>query len=415
MMHRIQILLRITLMTMNFIFYKKTMNKNKSNLRIFKLILVSFCLISSQHVVAAVNCNPTSNNPIVDTIKLAPMNISTGADVPVGTIIYRGSWISKAPSGDQIICYGSSRNQEPFNFAINTITDTPPRPLVSTSTVYGANVYDSGIPGIGVVFTDGTKPIIHTSPTEERRLSATASNNVPLHVGRVSGSTRYIELIKTGPISPGSFIISSSNLPKLKITYDNINGLTGASGLPIISNILLFDGSVNINTETCTTPDVNVDLGTHDISEFTGVGSATAWVRTNLELTRCPIFYGYYNHANTVPIFNGNLSGPGSIPLPHANSISATFTPNTSVINAASGVMGLDTMTSPVASGIGIQLGWGEVNPVPFNLNTSQTMRLPTDGRSNISVPLYVRYIQTETALSPGKANGKVTFLINYN
>lgn len=415
MMHCYINILRITLMKIKFIIYKNSMEKSRPCLRFFRLILVSVFLISSQYVVAAVRCNPASNLPIVDTIRLAPMNISTGVDVPVGTIIYRGAWSSKAPSGNHIICYGSSGNQEPFNFAINTIAENPPRPLVNTSTVYGGNVYDSGIPGVGVVFTDGTKPVIHTSPTEERRLAVSASSSVPLQVGRASGATRYIELIKTGPISPGSFILSSSNLPRIKMSYDNINGLTGASGLPVTSNILIFDGSVNISTETCSTPDVNVNLGAHDILEFTGTGSVTAWVKTNLELTRCPVFYGFYNQTNTAPIFNGNLNGPGSIPLSHANTISALFTPNTSVINAVSGIMGLDTMASPAASGIGIQLGWGEGNPVPFNLSTPQTMTLPTDGRSNISVPLYARYIQTNAALSPGKANGKVTFLINYN
>ncbi len=41
-------------------------------------------------------------------------------------------------------------------------------------------------------------------------------------------------------------------------------------------------------------------------------------------------------------------------------------------------------------------------------------MTLPKDGSPTIRVPLAVRYIQTASAPTPGKANGKVVFTINY-
>lgn len=406
------------MMNVNAISHHRTSLTQESTQKTLLFVVGAACLLVSPVTLATVNCVPgAANPPIIDTIRLAPMNISAGQDIPVGTVIYRGSWSSKAPSGEHMVCSGSSRNQEPFSFAMNSIVENVSRPLINTSTMYGNSVYDSGIPGIGVVFTDGTSPITHTGMTEERRLlNMTASNNVPLGVQRTSGATRFIELIKTGPISPGSYTLSASTLPKIRLTYNNISGYTGATGLPISSNILQFDASITVNTQSCITPDVNVNLGTHDISQaFSGVGSKTGWVRAGLELTNCPTFYGFYNQSNTAQIFIGNAGGTGSIPASIANTISAQFTPNTSVVDGPNGVMGLDSTATPAATGVGIQLGWGEGNPVPFNLSQAQAMVLPKDGRSTIPVPLYARYIQTNTAITPGKANGKVTFLINYN
>ncbi|WP_419236366.1 fimbrial protein [Serratia fonticola] len=92
------------------------------------------------------------------------------------------------------------------------------------------------------------------------------------------------------------------------------------------------------------------------------------------------------------------------------------LTPTTSVIDAANGIMAIDSSVSGAAAGVGIQIGWGNSSQTPtlFNFAGEQTLTLPKDGSPTIRVPLAARYIQTATSVSPGKANGKVVFTINY-
>ena len=109
-------------------------------------------------------------------------------------------------------------------------------------------------------------------------------------------------------------------------------------------------------------------------------------------------------------------TGTGLLTNSTNNSIGVRLTPATSVIDATNGIMAIDSTVSGAASGVGIQLGWGLSSQTPtlFNFSTEQTMTLPKDGSTTLRVPLSARYIQTATTVSPGKANGKVTFTINY-
>jgi type 1 fimbria pilin len=78
--------------------------------------------------------------------------------------------------------------------------------------------------------------------------------------------------------------------------------------------------------------------------------------------------------------------------------------------------MAIDSTISGAATGVGIQIGWGDSSQAPtlFNLASEQALVLPKDGSPTIRVPLAARYIQTAASPTPGLANGKVTFTINY-
>ncbi|EAZ5904259.1 TPA: fimbria/pilus outer membrane usher protein [Salmonella enterica] len=161
--------------------------------------------------------------------------------------------------------------------------------------------------------------------------------------------------------------------------------------------------------------DIIVPMGSYDANQdFDGVGSTTGWIKTNLELKNCPAFYGFYDASNTAQLFNWDQGGASHIPAPTSNTIGAYFAPNTAIVDSANGIMSIDTSAPSSASGVGIQLGWGDGAPVPFNLSVAQILTLPRDGRSNVSVPLYARYIQTDGIITPGRADGKVTFTISY-
>ncbi|KFK96584.1 MULTISPECIES: fimbrial protein [unclassified Serratia (in: enterobacteria)] len=377
-------------------------------------LLGSLVMLFSNTVQAQVTCQPyDASIPRTDTIQLAPMNISAGVDMPNGTMLYRGSWSGAIP-GYQIHCITDAAPDN-YNFTFNLGLTTAPLPLANwTGSPYSGKVYQTGIPGIGVVISDGSQGVTIDTPhanggTRTQEMDATTNDN------RILGSIRYINLIKIGPISPGSYSLNSANLPTAKLFYDNAPGGPNVLGFPIISNILRFQGELTISAQTCATPDVVVWLGSFDANKtFTREGAVTPWVKTNLTLQNCPTFYGYYNNSNVAALFDYGQGGVSNIPASTSNNVGIRLVPNTSVVDAENGIMAIDTSSSESASGIGIQLGWGDNNPTLFNLSNEQQMILPKDGSKNIVIPLSARYIQTSSVVKPGNADGKVTFTINY-
>ncbi|MFN3071849.1 fimbrial protein [Serratia sp. J2] len=378
-------------------------------------LLGGLVVLFSNTVQAQVTCQPYDGSvPRTDTIQLAPMNISAGVDMPNGTMLYRGSWFGGTSAGYHITCT-TPTVPDSYNFTFNLGIATAPLPLASwTGSPFGGKTYQSGIPGIGVAINDNGNAVTIDAPfanggTRTQAMTGTTNYN------RVISSTRYINLVKIGPIAPGSYTLSAANLPTAKLFYDNAPGSPNVVGFPIISNILKFQGTLTVSAQTCATPDVVVPLGSFDANKtFTGVGTTTLWVKTNLALQNCPTFYGYYNNQNVVKMFDYSQGGASTIPASTSNNVGIRLVPNTSVVNAANGIMAIDASSSSAASGVGIQLGWGDVNPTPFNLSNEQLMVLPKDGSKNIAIPLSARYIQTASTVTPGRADGKVTFTINY-
>lgn len=109
-------------------------------------------------------------------------------------------------------------------------------------------------------------------------------------------------------------------------------------------------------------------------------------------------------------------TGSSTVTASTNNSIGVRLTPTTDVLDAVNGIMAIDSTIAGAATGVGIQLGWGDSSQTPtlFNLATEQSMTLPKDGSPSIRIPLAVRYIQTAVNPTPGRANGKVVFTVNY-
>lgn len=180
--------------------------------------------------------------------------------------------------------------------------------------------------------------------------------------------------------------------------------------------MIKFQGQLTVSTQTCTTPNVNVNMGSYEKRQyFTAIGATTPWVDASITLTNCPTFYGFYNANNSTLMFDYS-TGTGAVATSTSNSIGVRLTPTSNVIDSTNGVMAIDSTVPGAASGVGIQIGWGMSNKAPtfFNFAAEQTLTLPKDGSSTIRVPLVARYIQTEANAVPGKANGKAVFLINY-
>lgn len=139
----------------------------------------------------------------------------------------------------------------------------------------------------------------------------------------------------------------------------------------------------NITGGSCaiTTPSVN--LGRHNRSEFTGVGTFTPWVDFAITSQGC---------------------SPDIVTL-HMGFNGTADTNNTNVFAVAPGG----------ATGLGIQLqGLDAGNTVVIPNSTTQLVNwapVPTGG----TYPMRARYMQTTASVTSGPANGTVTVMLSYN
>ncbi|HGM5490198.1 TPA: fimbrial protein [Serratia fonticola] len=344
------------------------------------------------------------------TVPLTPPVISVGDDIPVGTIIYQGVWITPTT---YMLCLVD----EPpafYNWALSIVHAPLPLSGLNTGPFAGA-VYETNIPGVGVAisrYNDRSAAVVGIPGYRDTDVVIGDGGSF----ATLSGTTRYISLIKIGPMTPGSYSIAASSFPTA--SDDILNSRTGnpIQGLPIRLNNVTFQGTLTATIQSCMTPDVTVNMGSYEIHDnFRAIHSTTPWIDAAITLTKCPTFYGFYNQSNPSQMKNFN-TGATTATASTNNSIGVRLTPATEVVDAANGIMTIDSTVPGAASGVGIQLGWGESSQTPtlFNLAAEQSMVLPKDGSSVIRIPVAARYIQTAANPTPGKANGKAVFTINY-
>lgn len=385
---------------------------------ILRTVGLLLLMVASNSALAVVACSAVSGSSRTDIVQLTPAAISAGADIPLGTVIYQGRWISGETGISVMDC---TSTVDPASIWLNVAWSIEQAPLALANwsgSPFGGAVYETGIPGIGIAISrsnngDAAKVgVPNYQFPGDIEYPITGGHLKPYMANRVI----YVSLIKIGAITPGNHVLDSSKLPVAGLAIVNPLSHASTTGLPITVTRVQFHGQLTISAQTCTTPDVNVNLGSYDTRDyFTGQGVTTPWIDASITMTNCPTFYGFYNAANSILMFD-YTTGTGLLTNSTNNSIGVRLTPATSVIDATNGIMAIDSTVSGAASGVGIQLGWGLSSQTPtlFNFSTEQTMTLPKDGSTTLRVPLSARYIQTATTVSPGKANGKVTFTINY-
>ncbi len=373
-------------------------------------------MVASHGAWAEVTCAALSGTPRTDTVQLTPAIISAGADVPLGTVIYQGRWFGSDP-GQQFLCIVPDNKNIWLDVVLGI--KSAPKPLSNwTGGPFGGAVYETNIPGIGIAISRNNNADAatlsqpsHQFPNGVERVVTGGS-----HGGFLLNRTLYVSLIKTGPITPGNYTLDASQLPAAYLYIDNAAGRPYLQGLPISLNAIQFQGQLTVSTQTCSTPDVNVPMGSFESREyFTGINATTPWVDASILLTGCPTFHGFYNADNSTLMFDYSTR-KGLVAESTSNSVGVRVTPSTSVIDSPNGIMSIDRSLPNAASGVGIQLGWGSNsgNPALFDFATEKPFQLPKDGRSEIKIPLAARYIQTDNMVTPGKASGKAVFLINY-
>ncbi|WP_233591119.1 fimbrial protein [Citrobacter koseri] len=190
----------------------------------------------------------------------------------------------------------------------------------------------------------------------------------------------------------GSVIINADGIKAELIKTGDITGGTLDTGMlarASVANQFYFanvtlNGTNTITSESCsvTTNPVNVPLGDHDKSEFSGPGAGTAWQTFNINLS-C------VQGARINVRIDATADSDAGVP----------------------GVIKLDS--DPVnASGVGVQLWYRyEDSPVQFG---QERYYYTSPSGGNEYVQLQARYYQTTQSITAGKANATATFTLTY-
>jgi type 1 fimbria pilin len=328
------------------------------------------CLVP---LAASATCNYVENSAPVTVLAPFSGNVTVGRDVPVGTEIYRARIRSTAQVS--FICDVNST----FAYQIRTT----PHPLSSyAGAPFGGHVYDTNVPGVGVVaWVSGNRPMPISLNTIESNL-----------IARVNVHDYFMSLIKTGDVGAGT--ITAADMPTLEYVIGSNNLSIQQGGA---------QGLVNIVSSTCTATDVEVDLGKHVLAELTGPGSVTTDVDASFTLSNCPAFFGYPNN------FLNN--GVGSSTQLANNTLSYRIDPTTAAVDASNGLFALQ---AGGATGMAIQLLDGALQPVALNTVRDSGLTLRDVQGASYTVPLRARYYQTAATPTPGIADGAVTVTLQY-
>ncbi|MFJ2710372.1 fimbrial protein [Pseudomonas sp. NPDC087346] len=343
---------------------------------------------------ALADCNfIDGTSTMVRTQPLLGGNLTVGRDVPLGAEIYRQTF--QAATFVRVSCSAGL-----YNLEYRRGLPVKPLPLSSwVGTPYGGNVYQSGVPGIGVaLWYSGTALPASTNSTN-------CGSGTNVCVVTVQPTLAFdMSLIKIGEVSPGT--IQGAQLPTadLKLVTSNIIDLSRVN----------FSGSINIVSRTCQTPDVAVPMGTHMTNEFSGKNTFTAWKDFSIALNNCPAFNGYYQTTGPRWLSDGTSNNLDSR---KNNVLQVRLDPTRTAITPNLGIMSLNPSApgeTPAATGIGLQVADSNGTPLPLaTLRASGITPRAVEGAS-YTIPLKARYIQTEDSITAGPANATATFTINY-
>jgi type 1 fimbria pilin len=328
----------------------------------------------------AATCEYVNGTSAVQAISNLTGAITVGRDVPVGSEIYRATF--NATSTPAIHCT-AGMNQHQRRYTRN------PYPLSSYVHPQWGPVYRTSNPGIGVVLWNAGSglPVLDPPGFPTVGITYTYSNGT---------AAMDMSLIKIGDVTPGT--ITPADLPNFEyaLIAENTTQITNGG----------YAGSLNIVSQTCRTPDVNVDLGKHKLAELNGIGTTTQpWVDVPIVLSDCPPFHAAFKRDQTI----GGATFTNSV---RANQINYTLTPVNGAIAGGQGVIAL-TPGADTAVGIGVQIATRDEVPVSFSVKRPSGLTLGT-GTNSYTIPLRARYYQTLSTTTPGKANAAVTVTLEY-
>lgn len=376
---------------------------------VIKNFIAIFLISMFASSVRAATCGFTNlffesfSTPVVGT------GIATvGEDVPVGKVLYTSRYQGNGRNTSYECTFTIEDARAGFSSPMNTYTkyEVVSTPSGPATRIGGRDVFPTNIPGIGAVIT-----LMTASGNISEYPGLWEHTTPPLSYGTLTqglGQFSHIglELIKTGPVPPGTQQVIGAALPTFQIT--------SGSKLPFptshIFATISFAGNTTMYTKTCqlATPDIDVDLDQHPVTDFSGPGSVTQWKNFDIVLRDCPPFYGYGDY--TYRGFNGT-----TIDKSTQNEVNIRFVSANGTVDG-NPLLAKINQEPNAARGVGIELSQRESSE-SITLDGSggiSLLNLTKDDNATYIIPLKARYVQTETVIGAGKANSSVVFTITY-
>lgn len=206
-----------------------------------------------------------SGEAAISTISLPDgLQFSRDQNAAIGTVLWQSGWVGQQTA--HIRGCEPASEQRTWRYA-QAMTPVSP-----------AGTYATNVPGIGVqvawinsfeqspAFAASPSRLV-TWPATTRALEAASQFEVPTRF--------FLRLVKTGPIGVGML-----DLPVLlaQVHYGNA----------LVSELQVL-GRPQVRIAACTTPDVLVDLGRHNVDQLAAAGSSTPPVDFQLALHHCPL------------------------------------------------------------------------------------------------------------------------------
>lgn len=380
--------------------------KSKISLMLFSALVFSF---TTQAACKLEQYGNTSNQApgviVTRALNAIPATIRVPKDIIVGTELYRMTARNNKYYYYRINCNNSL---DPQNFYVmGQFVGSVAPALASWQGSNLGQVYQTGTEGIGVVILTSTANI---APGEKKRYGKCDSAYNRSCVAFVGDGDITFVLIKTGDITASSLDLAS--LPRLETVVGGDN--SPGSDITVFRPTLV--GSITFTQPTCTLAETSktVNLGEHSASGFTASNSTTPWIKASIELINCN-YGGKQSYQYNIRQSEWNKTDVTTVAPPITTDAlwSLSLTPATSVIDDTNGIMAIASGEDS-ATGIGIQLSSSNttLNPMKFTQPTTGIMVSGTN--ATMTIPLYARYIKTGSAVTAGKANGKLTYLVEY-
>ncbi|AOE97612.1 fimbrial protein [Enterobacter cloacae] len=317
------------------------------------VLLTSACLVP--HAQAATSCDSADLPYTLDAGTLSvPTTLDIGGVIP-------GSAKTHTVNGS---CTGTMTNHTLISCYYGTGTEVPGMP----------GVYTTNVDGIGIELLNSSGQIVR-GKGYSCDTTATPIGTVSSDSGQTFSFSYTQRLIKTAS-HIGSGTLSLAQDPYGFGVYNSV-GISGAR------NTSHYSATVSERTATCSIDPLNltVTLGNFPVSQFTHVGSYTAWKYFNITAT-C-----------TEEV---NLTAS----VTSANGINSQYA---DVLNLTPG--------SDSATGVGVRM-------LLDGVDLKYDYPIPVGGRAEPGVPdvipFAVQYYQTDASVTAGKANTIATIDLEY-
>ncbi|AJK45696.1 fimbrial protein [Burkholderia plantarii] len=350
--------------------------------RVFALLVL---LVASRQALAQFTCTGTAE------VIQVPMQfqITVPRDAPVGTVL--GTWASTPADTGYFSCTkevtgSSGAGFEPLSLTKSGLTIPAPDGVNLT-------VWNTNVAGVGLAIEVRTYANVcgwtgwRDLGTPDTSWYPSPWAGVPCNgAGTITnGGQVRAAYVKTGPMPGGA--TPSVVMPGIALKAASMTRQSASNpylpDLSIAKSFTILPAAIFVRA--CTTPDlVNVDLHTHWLSEFKGIGSATRPVPFSVTLTNCP-------------------AGLAKIQY--------QFIPVSPVLDAANGVVALAIGSG--ATGVGLQLTDADGYALKYNTTYTLAGYNPSAGGS-YSIGLNAALFQTAETVTPGSVIGLMTFTMIY-